>query len=149
MRLPKLNRQLTTELLSGLLVFLFAYTALSKLMSISFFVHQLHQFPYLGNFSTLVAWLIPLCELAVVIMLLAPYYHRTGLWGCLILLSIFTTYLMVMLTSHKQNLPCSCGGVLKYLSWGQHIGFNSFFILITLLGILIDKKSHTKNPSLT
>ena len=43
-------------------------------------------------------------------------------------------YLLWMLRT-EQHLPCSCGGVIQHLTWGQHIVFNGFFIAVAATGI--------------
>ncbi|MGN6801262.1 MAG: MauE/DoxX family redox-associated membrane protein [Ginsengibacter sp.] len=49
---------------------------------------------------------------------------------------MFTTYLLYMILT-KSTLPCSCGGAIQKLSWRQHIFFNTFFILISIVAIYI------------
>ncbi|WP_442892031.1 hypothetical protein [Chryseobacterium sp. VD8] len=38
-------------------------------------------------------------------------------------------------------MPCSCGGVIKNLTWPQHLIFNLFFVVITSLAIRVNKKN--------
>jgi len=38
------------------------------------------------------------------------------------------------------KLPCSCGGVIQKMTWGQHVIFNLFFTLLALVGIWLARK---------
>lgn len=127
-----------------LLIFLFMYTATSKLYGFTLFQAQLSIYPILHPFSHLLAWFVPLAELALVALLVLPATTRLGLLGSLLLLTVFTCYLTIMV-SFFRHLPCSCGGVLRYMSWRQHIFFNLFFILCCIAGL----KIHNKNVQAT
>jgi hypothetical protein len=136
------------ESISSLFVFLFVYTALSKLTDYDFFVAQLHTHPGINKFAATIAWLIPALELSVSTLLLFRQTRLAGLYSSLLLMTGFTIYLLYMLR-FGDNLPCTCGGVIKYMTWKQHAGFNLFFILIAILGIKLMKinKSETNIAS--
>jgi hypothetical protein len=53
-------------------------------------------------------------------------------------MTVFTLYLGYMLL-FTPNRPCVCGGVIKTMSWDQHIVFNCFFILLSLIAIRFHK----------
>ncbi len=113
-----------------LLMFLFAYTSLSKLGDRSFFSSQLGLYPYIKHIHVFLSWALPLTELGVVCLLLFPATVRIGLYVSLFLLLVFTAYLGAMVLA-GVHLPCSCGGVMRKMSWRQHILFNGFFIVLT------------------
>jgi putative oxidoreductase len=118
--------------LSALLILLFGYTAFSKLLSHSLFETTLSRTPFISSGAAVLAWLVPLSELAIVLLLLFPLTRRWGFWGSLVLLSSFTLYLAIMLLT-ASHLPCSCGGVISALSWEEHLGLNLAMIGLTLL----------------
>jgi hypothetical protein len=131
-----MKRIVTTELISSLLIFLFGYTAISKLLSIDRFEAVLEQSPLISSGAALLAWQIPLAELAIVLLLIFSSTRKMGLWVSAILLSFFTIYLFYMVL-FSPHLPCSCGGVISSMSWPVHIGFNVVCIAITVAGIRI------------
>jgi hypothetical protein len=131
-----MKRIVTTELISSLLIFLFGYTAISKLLSIDRFEAVLGQSPLISSGAALLAWQIPLAELAIVLLLIFSSTRKMGLWVSAILLSFFTIYLFYMVL-FSPHLPCSCGGVISSMSWPVHIGFNVVCIAITVAGIRI------------
>jgi hypothetical protein len=117
------------DIICGLLILLFAYTAFSKLLAVGKFRSVLKEAPFIGNFATVMAVLIPGVELTIILLLLLPGARKTGLVAATSLLVVFTAYLAFMILT-DPNLPCSCGGVIQQLSWKQHIAFNIFFIAL-------------------
>jgi hypothetical protein len=51
----------------------------------------------------------------------------------------FTVYIIVLMNI-ADHLPCSCGGVLAELSWGEHIVFNCVYIVLGILGIILERR---------
>lgn len=125
---------LINNLTCYLLIFLFTYTGITKLVDHSIFKSSILQSPIISNYATVISWLIPMIELLIVVMLLLQQYRNMGLLLSLLLIIIFTAYIGYMIL-FIPNLPCSCGGVLKELSWSNHLLFNSFFILIILISL--------------
>lgn len=117
------------DIICGLLILLFAYTAFSKLLAFGKFRSVLKEAPFIGNYATVMAVLIPGVELTIILLLLLPGARKTGLVAATSLLMVFTAYLVFMILT-VPNLPCSCGGVIQQLSWKQHIAFNIFFIAL-------------------
>jgi len=133
------TRQSITETIVALLVFLFLYTALSKLVENDLFRNTLRNSPLIGRFATTVAILLPASELFVSTLLILPRTRLLGLYLSLGLLSIFTIYLFYMVNFYPK-LPCSCGGVISKLTWRNHIYFNLFFVLLSIIGIINQRK---------
>ncbi len=119
---------------SYLLIFLFTYTGLSKLMDHNTFEVTILQSPIIKHQGAIISWLIPVSELLTVVLLLLSKYRQTGLLLSLLLLTMFTAYIAYMLF-FVSNLPCSCGGILKELSWSNHLLFNSFIIVLILVSL--------------
>jgi len=131
------------DIISGILLLLFLYTSLSKLTHYETFKAALHSSPLLKPVAGLIAWLLPVTEIVIAIMLFLPVTREKGLKASFITISLFTLYLLYMIT-FTPHLPCNCGGVLKSLTWPQHIFFNLFFILLALTGILLYKKNRNR-----
>lgn len=127
------------EITSSLLILLFSYTAISKLLIYRAFTRTLSESPLIHNGADTIAWLLPATELVVVLLLFFPASRNYGLWASAVLLLLFTLYLsyMVLFVPH---LPCSCGGVLRKMSWPQHIFFNLFFLGLSILAIYVHAK---------
>jgi hypothetical protein len=137
-----LKHIIITDLISGLLLLLFLYTSLSKLADYETFKNVLLASPLLSPLAGIIAWVLPFAEIVIVVLLFIPDFRLKGIYASFITILFFTLYLIYMIT-FTPHLPCNCGGVLKLLTWPQHIFFNLFFILLSLTGILLYKR--TKN----
>lgn len=127
------------EFISALLVFLFIYTSISKLLDYTAFNRQLSQSPFISRYANIISWALPLGELLIAGLLLINKTRLSGLYCSFFLLNLFTFYLTAMLR-YSPYIPCSCGGVLQHLSWQAHIIFNAAFIILTTVGVLMHVK---------
>ena len=118
---------------------LFLYTGISKLMEYSVFKVQIADSPVLPAFAKPIALSIPWLEFALVILLFIPRWRLIGLYGSLILMTLFTGYIIAILSSGDQ-LPCSCGGIIELMSWDQHLIFNGVFILLAIIASILQKQ---------
>ncbi|WP_207515826.1 MauE/DoxX family redox-associated membrane protein [Longitalea luteola] len=142
------------------LIFLFAYTAVSKLnlfsytvpfswesfklVDVSSFKEAMSKSPVLRPYLHVLAWMIPASEIAACLLLLFNKTKIAGYYVSLLLLTLFTAYIIYILNAYSHNLPCVCGGVISLMSWTQHLLFNYFFIAITIRAIFIMLRSYRK-----
>lgn len=143
----KINKPvLIADIISGMVLVLFLYTSLSKLAGYEVFKNVLSVSPLLKPFAAIIVWLLPVTEIAIAVLLFIPDLREKGLSASVILLTLFTLYLgyMILFTPH---LPCNCGGVLKSLTWPEHIVFNLLFILLSFTGILLYNKNRNRRSS--
>jgi putative oxidoreductase len=124
---------------SLLLIMLFTYTALSKLLEQDIFVFQMKLSPvkFMAQWATILGWLVPLVELFIVGLLLIRDFRTTGLYLSFFLLLAFEIYISAMLLS-GLSLPCTCGGVISRLGWKGHLLFNAAFMLVAALPIFMN-----------
>jgi hypothetical protein len=130
----RIKTTLLTNLISSSFIFLFAYTAISKLLEYKSFAFTLSESPLIHKGAGVLAWLIPASELVIVLLLFFSTTQLKGLYGAVLLLLVFTSYLILMLLSDSK-LPCSCGGVISGMSWKEHVGFNILFMVLGGIGI--------------
>jgi len=128
-------------LFSLLLAILFVYTAVSKLNHLDLFQWRLERMPYISTYATLISWAVPFLELVIAGLLWFRRYQVMAFYASLILLGLFTSYIIVVLT-YSDSIPCSCGGVISALGWRDHILLNISFMVLALLGILWSKKQY-------
>lgn len=127
------------EIIVLLFMILFLYTGISKILDYAVFKEQLAENPVLAPVATIIARSLPVTEFLLVIMLIVPKWRLKGLYLSTGLMLAFTIYIIALML-FADHLPCSCGGVLAELSWGEHIVFNSAFIVLGVLGIVLLKK---------
>ena len=134
------------EIISGLFIFLFTYTSLTKLMNIAGFIAALKRSPLLAEGAVIIAWTIILAELVVVLLLLYPPLRIVGFSTSFILMLLFTVYIGYMIAS-ASSLPCSCGGILQELSWKDHFLLNIALTILAALGLYLQRKKRDPKQS--
>lgn len=131
-----MKKETTLKIICALLVFLFVYAAISKLANYGGFTADMNNQPLPGFVKPILVWAVPLTELAIVTLLIFDTTRLAGLYASLVLMAVFTFYTTVVLLHFFKYIPCSCGGIIKNLSWQQHLVLNLFFVLISLIGIV-------------
>lgn len=142
-----MKRSDLTALFASALIILFCYTAIAKLMDVAEFERQLENqvLPQWSKKSLL--WLIPVSELFLCVLLAIPATRFIGFYGSSLLMALFTGYIGLVVAGYFERTPCSCGGVLRSMSFRAHLLFNFFFLTLSILGIYI---FHSKNkPAVT
>ena len=134
------------QIICSLFIFLFFYTALSKFQEFNAFKIVLAKSPLIGSKNAIIAWALPVIELSVALLLLIPRTKRLGIFVSFILMSLFTIYVGYMIL-FAPHLPCSCGGVIRQMSWKQHLLFNIFFTGLALWGVRLFKKENLEHVS--
>jgi hypothetical protein len=138
--MPNQLKLIVSEIVSTIFIFLFIYTAVSKIISHDSFAAVLDRSPLLGEFSNFISWMIPLTEIFVSLLLIVPNLRRVGLLFSATLMSLFTLYIAYLLL-FASGLPCSCGGVLNSLGWKEHLVFNICFTVLAFIGWRSSKKN--------
>lgn len=139
------NKKRFIDLVVLLLVVLFLHTAISKFLDFKGFTYDLNNQPFSNSFTPFLKWMIPLSEIAIVVTLLFEKGRSIGLYTSLVLMSLFTIYTALVLMRVFAYVPCSCGGVVSYLSWPQHLIFNLFFVAITAIAIKFKNSEEVVN----
>ena len=126
------------DFIAAVLIFLFVYTAASKLITIDQFKTIISSSSLLHEHAGLLSWFIPAAELVASLLLFLPFSREYGFLFSSILMAIFTLYVAYMLL-FSPDLPCSCGGVIKQMSWSQHLIFNIIFFFLSIIGWRINR----------
>ena len=134
------TKEFGVQIISILFIILFTYAAISKLLDYENFTLLLAQSPFLGAHANLLGWSIPASELIIAVLFFFPKLSLEALWSSLMLMILFTTYIIIVL-NFSESMPCSCGGIISSLSWKQHLYFNLGFILLAVIGVLL---SHSR-----
>lgn len=131
-----MKKDIALKIICTLLVFLFVYASVSKFANWTTFVGDMNNQPFPAFVKPILVWAVPLAELAIVTLLIFDTTRLLGLYASLLLMVAFTFYTGVVLMHFFKYIPCSCGGIIKNLSWGEHLVLNLFFVLISLIGIV-------------
>lgn len=141
-----MTRKIAVDIVVFSYILLFVYAALTKLLDYQKFVVQLGQSPILTNYAQVLAVVVPFIELGISLMLIFPKTRLKGLYAAFGLMVIFTTYI-VLASRFSDYVPCSCGGVLEGMTWTQHLIFNTVFVLLALIGILLQPNIRSVDSS--
>jgi hypothetical protein len=133
------NPEAIISLIAAILIALFVYTALSKLMQFHRFHIALRASPWLNPFSGQLVWAIPAVELILAVGLLIIRFRKRALLISGLLLLLFTVYIGAMLLFAKQ-LPCGCGGIIETLSWPQHLFVNVLLTVLAFTAWYLERK---------
>ena len=134
-----MKKRIYIEAISFISIILFLYTAINKLADYSTFREQIALSPILEPFSGVIAWMLPLIELATATLLFFPKWRLLGLYAACGLMLIFTIYISALFIV-DDKLPCSCGGIIDLLSWKQHLILNIGLTILLAMGIKFQKQ---------
>jgi len=135
---------LAVDLIAGLFILLFVYTAVSKFIGFERLVSQLDLYPLIRSNGRILAWVLLLSELAVAALLFFPFTRHLGLCGSYTLMVIFTVAVGFWVYFGKDSLPCVCGGVISKMTWKQHLLFNLVLTILAGWGWRISLRNRKK-----
>jgi hypothetical protein len=124
------------KLIAIALAVLFAIAAVDKLEHYAKFRLQLQRFPVSLPGLHSLAWVIPVIELMIAVLLLLPVTRLKGLFASLFLLGLYTLYLVSMLETHFY-CTCNCGEPFPSLSLKMHIVFSLVCVFVTGVGVVL------------
>ena len=143
------KRQILLECISALLIMLFLYASLSKFLDFHTFIGEMNNQPLPNSWTPFLVWFIPCCEILMCIALLFERTRLIGFYASLFFMSLFTIYSIIIVLNFFGRIPCSCGGVIKRLTWRQHIVLNLFFVALSISGIVLQRRKFFKSILIT
>jgi hypothetical protein len=129
-------KYIVINVIVSFVVLLLIYAAISKLADFKKFEVQLGQSPLLASFTRLVAIGVPTIEIVVAAMLLFQRTRFIALYFSFVLMALFSAYIVTIM-NFSEHVPCSCGGVLDGMGWGEHLIFNLAFVDVIAFAIII------------
>jgi putative oxidoreductase len=123
-----------------LLVLLWVYAASAKLIDFDQFRLQMASQVLPHAVSKILVYILPPLELGTAFLLIVPSFRNVGFYFSFFLLFVFTAYIGIVMTGVFGRVPCSCGGILGHMPWLTHLLFNCFYLLITIVAIILSKK---------
>jgi|ADGO01.1.fsa_nt_gi putative oxidoreductase len=143
-----MKRKLIIELISFLLMSLFLYVAFSKWFAFRTFKNEIDNQPFPNWLTPWIIYSIPPLLVLIAIAVMFERTRRVGFLASLILMSAFSLYNAAVLLKFFAYIPCSCGGISKELNWTQQLYINLFFVVISLVGLLLHRgKTGKSGPS--
>jgi putative oxidoreductase len=118
-----------------LLILLWIYAALSKLLSFDEFKGQMYNQTFSRGISGLLIYFLPPLELTAAVLLILNRTRMAGLVLSLVLMASFTVYISLVLLNFWSRVPCSCGGIFQKMGWKPHLWINLFFLALITIAI--------------
>jgi uncharacterized membrane protein YphA (DoxX/SURF4 family) len=132
------------EIICALLIILFIYTGLNKMMDIDKFKYEMGRSPFIQDMSGFIAYTLPAGEMLLALLLIIKRTRLLGLYLSFALMALFTGYIWLML-NYAYDLPCSCGGIISKMSWHQHLVFNAVFTGLAIVAVVLQSKINSAN----
>lgn len=123
----------------ALLILLWSYTGLSKLIDNATFEKQVTTL-LSANHPGLISIGIPLLEVMTAFSLVWHRIRIMGLYLSLLLMAAFTAYVALVIAGYFGPAPCSCGGIISALGWRPHLLVNITFLCLVLYLLYHQKK---------
>lgn len=131
-------RNLKTGIPTAILILLWTYTGLEKLVrfeqSRKAFLNQ----PTPNELEEILAYAIPGVELLLALLLLFSITRWWGYLGSALLLTVFTTYVGLIWVGAFPRVPCNCAGIIDSMGWAEHFWMNLGMIGISVLGLKLE-----------
>jgi putative oxidoreductase len=143
-----MKRIIFLDFISGLFALLFLYTGISKIIDHKNFIFDLGRDPMIGvSLATFASYALPTIEVLITAALLIPKTQKIGIISSVVLMCCFTVYVRWML--HSPIRHCTCGGVLRQMTWQQHLYFNIGFTILSFVGLYLAYSKRGRNRSLS
>lgn len=133
-----MKRKGILEIFCFMLFFLFTYTSLSKIFDYPKYVSDLNRQTALAPIAGFLSVTIPAVELVIAGLLMFRGGRKSGLIGAVVLMFLFTAYVGYVMV-FESKWPCSCGGLVRFLTWRQHLVFNLFFLGVAIWGLRLER----------
>jgi putative oxidoreductase len=143
------KKQVMLECISALLILLFVYASVSKFLDFKTFIKEMNNQPLPNSWTPFLVWFIPCSEILLSVALIFERTRLLGLYGSLALMGLFTIYAILILLHVFPYVPCSCGGVIKRLTWKQHLVLNLFYVTLSVVGLIAQRKKSFHSIALT
>lgn len=136
-----------STLITIALLLLWIPVSMDKLLNFATFKSGILRQPFSDDLGKVLIYTLPILEITVVLLLIIEGWRTLGLWLSALLMAAFTGYIGVALLGAWEKLPCGCGSVISSLNWKQHFWFNLFFLLLSIIGILLQRNIQRSDGS--
>lgn len=133
------------QVISAAFILLWVYTAGSKLADFQSYKQEMSLQVFSPDFAAVLLYAIPFLEILCAILLLIKKTNKLGLVLSLLLMLVFTGYILLIISGYFPKIPCSCGGVIKAMGWKAHLVFNIFFVSASILSLFMTLKPEVRD----
>jgi putative oxidoreductase len=124
-----------TGWIPAVFILLFVYTGCSKLLDLEGFTGTLYNQPIPRTIVPFLTIVLPILEVSTAICLLFNRTRLVAIYSALCMLIVFTLYAGAILLRLFNHVPCSCGGIFRNFSWGQHLWLNLALVILAFTAL--------------
>ncbi len=139
-------QELVFQILTFALLCLWIYVGSKKVFDYAEFRASMIKQPFEYQYGIMLSYILPAVELATGILFVFEGTKRFGFWLTLLLMLVFSSYVILALRDTWGSIPCDC--ILEFpISWKAHLWVNGLIKIACIAGLLIDW--NTRKPSIT
>ncbi|MDR0265385.1 MAG: hypothetical protein LBJ04_19370 [Sphingobacterium sp.] len=145
-------QEFVLQVLTFALLCLWIYVGSKKVFTYAEFRASMIRQPFEDQYGFVLSDILPAVELATGILFIFERTKRLGFWLTLLLMLVFSAYVILALQDTWGSIPCDC--ILEFpISWKAHLWINGLVSIACIAGLLLDwnirKPSRTtRNPIL-
>ncbi|SFU19066.1 DoxX protein [Algoriphagus locisalis] len=132
------------RLCSLILIAVFIYTGLDKLLRWEASRNAFRNQTFPGELAEALAYAVPITELLITGLLLFSVSRWWGYLSSILLLTVFTTYVGLIWVGAFPRVPCNCAGIIDSLGWAEHFILNLFLIGLAVVGLYMFQSKKPK-----
>jgi hypothetical protein len=130
-----MKKEFIADIMVALIFMMLLYASFSKYFDFAGFQRAMHNQPFPSWFSDVLVIILPPIEIITAILIAVEKKRIAGLKTTIALMTAFTLYIIAILLHLFPMVPCTCGGIIRLMSWPQHLLFNLFFIAIAIIAL--------------
>lgn len=130
------KKNLITEIIIFLLLLMWAYTFVSKVLDFDTFRRQINGAYLLSSLGSPLPYLLQVLHLSLVVLLIKKSWRKIGLITSLSLLVLYTGYLIYIL-KFAPSIPCSCISLYSGFIWEDQLLVNFAVMVLNIIGLIM------------
>lgn len=132
-----MKRETIIEISVAVLFLLYLFAAILKGVTFQQYTYDMRTQPLPGWLIWLATYGLPPFHLALAILLIPVKTRLAALYTSTALMMIYTLYISGMYFEWIDDRPCSCTGITRNMSWGQHLWFNIGFLTVSASALML------------
>ncbi len=115
------------------------YVGSKKVFTYAEFRASMIKQPFANGYGIMLSYILPAVQLATGTLFIFEGTKRLGFWFTIILMFVFSSYVILALRDTWGSIPCDC--VLEFpISWKAHLWVNGLISIACIAGLLLDRK---------
>ncbi|REC61808.1 hypothetical protein DRF65_13805 [Chryseobacterium pennae] len=134
-------KNIISEIVVFILILTWVYTFASKVFDFETFGRQIRGAYLLSSGGNLLPYILQLVHAGIILMLLNKSWRRLGLITSMVVLVLYTGYLIYVL-KFAPSIPCSCIALFNWMNWNDQLYFNLIILAINIIGLVMFSLKH-------